>query len=367
MIDQRFENIENFLQNIIEANIESKQNLIDIYTYLTYNYKDISLELKNYILDFISKNKDNYAKKGKKNIEEGEEEEEEEEEESEKSENHLDKEIKDRNNVIPIYYCKDCKKYICNKCHLESFNNHKIIYLNKDKEDIEFIGLCKENNHFNKLEYFCKTHNQLCCSSCICKIKSKGNGKHRDCEVCSIKKIKNIKKNKLIENIKYLENLSNNIQNYINELKNLFEKINAQKDELKINIQKIFTNLRNEVNNREDFILQEIDKQFDNLFLKEDLIKKSEKLPKKINALLEMGKTNDNDWKDKNKLNSLINYCIQIENNIRDIYVINDNIEKCKLNNEKEVKFSFDDKFLEKIRGFGNIYIISNKKNEIKN
>ena len=45
------------------------------------------------------------------------------------------------------------------------------------------------------------------------------------------------KKNKLSENIKYLEELSNSLQQTINELKNIFEKINENKKELKLKIQ----------------------------------------------------------------------------------------------------------------------------------
>ena len=49
-------------------------------------------------------------------------------------------------------------------------------------------------NHPNKLEYFCKTHNKLCCTNCIVNIRGKGNGKHKDCNICFIENIKNEKK-----------------------------------------------------------------------------------------------------------------------------------------------------------------------------
>ena len=79
----------------------------------------------------------------------------------------------------------------------------------------------KHNNY--KLEYFCKNHNQLCCAACLCKIKGNGNGKHKDCNVCYIKKIKGEKKNKLNENILYLENLSKTVEQTTNELKKILE------------------------------------------------------------------------------------------------------------------------------------------------
>ena len=52
--------------------------------------------------------------------------------------------------------------------------------------------------------------------------------------------------------MKLLEELSNNINESINKIKIIYEKINKEKEELKLKIQKIFTNIRNEINNRED-------------------------------------------------------------------------------------------------------------------
>ena len=53
------------------------------------------------------------------------------------------------------------------------------LYLKHHKYPL--IGLCKEENHSNILEYFCKSHNVLCCAACINKIKGKGNGQHSYC------------------------------------------------------------------------------------------------------------------------------------------------------------------------------------------
>ena len=74
-----------------------------------------------------------------------------------------------------------------------------------------FTILCKEKNHNNILDFYCKSHNKLCCAACLCKIKIKGNGTNKDCDVCSIKKIAKKKKKQLIKNIKYLEELSKTI------------------------------------------------------------------------------------------------------------------------------------------------------------
>ncbi len=78
-----------------------------------------------------------------------------------------------------------------------------IIFLNlKKNKDIAniFTGFCKEKNHQVELKYFCKTHNKLCWAECIAKIKTNYSGKHINCDICIIEKVKNDKKNKLKKN-----------------------------------------------------------------------------------------------------------------------------------------------------------------------
>ena len=98
-------------------------------------------------------------------------------------------------------------------------------------------------NHLEILKFFCKNHNKLCCASCICKIKNNEYGQHTDCDVCYINDIKNEKKNKLKENIKILEDLSYDINESINKIKILYEKMTEKKEELKLNIQKYILEL----------------------------------------------------------------------------------------------------------------------------
>ena len=153
---------------------------------------------------------------------------------------------KNHEEIDAIIYCYECKKYFCNKCnnhHSEMCGDHKIIKLNHSNE--VFIDTCKENNHINKLEFYCQEHNTLCCLACISWIKEKGYGQHSDCDVCLIENIKNEKKNKLKDNINQLEELYNQMEQSIEELKKLYEEINKNKEELKLKIQNIFTKLRN--------------------------------------------------------------------------------------------------------------------------
>ena len=263
--------------------------------------------------------------------------------------------------TLAISFCRRCEIYMCSKCvilHSKLLKNHQTFILDKDFDEI-FTGFCTEEKHQMELEFFCKNHNQLCCAACISKIKKNDIGKHKDCEICIIEDIKEEKINKLKQNINTLEILSKKIEDSINEIKGFFEKINKNKEELKLEIQKLFTKIRNELNNREDQLLLEVDRKYDEIYFNEEIVKKSEKLPIKIKTSLEKGKKLDNLNKD-DKLNLLINECINIENNIKDINAINDNLKKCSNFNNFKVNFLPNNeqeinKFIEIIKNLGRI------------
>ncbi len=121
--------------------------------------------------------------------------------------------LNEHKEINAINYCTKCNIYMCNKClkfHSEIFKNHSLINLEKENGDI-FIDICKEENHQNKLEFFCKTHNTLCCLACISKIKKDKYCQHSNCEVYNIEEIKEEKKSNLKTNIDYLGNLSNDL------------------------------------------------------------------------------------------------------------------------------------------------------------
>ena len=260
-----------------------------------------------------------------------------------------------------ISFCYNCKIYMCNKCektHSELFKNkHQYVNINHKNIDGLFTGLCKEKNHLDELIYFCKDHNILCCAHCITKIKGKENGQHTDCQICFLEDIENDKKNKLIENIKSLEDLSKTLQQTIDDLKKIFNNINEKKETLKMNIQKLFTKLRNVLNDREDKLLLEVDKKYEELYFNEDIIRESEKLPTKIKESLDKGNLINKQW-NNNKLNSSINDCLNIENNIKIINKINDRVKKCN-SIKSEIYFYPKDneinKLLESLQNFGDI------------
>ena len=259
-----------------------------------------------------------------------------------------------------IYYCQECKVYLCISCqklHSGFLINHHQYKLDKDITDL-FTGFCRKENHLDKLEFFCKSHNQLCCSSCIISLKKIGKGQHANCEVCIIEDVKKEKMNKLKDNINSLENIKNSFQDVINELKAKFEKINENKEKLKLNIQKIFTKMRNILNEREDELLLKVDEEYDNLFLKEKNMKEYENLPNKIKKSIEKSKFIENDWNNDNKLSSLINDCINIENCLKDVNLINDKLKNFTSINS-DIDFTPDERsinnILDLIKNFGSI------------
>ena len=125
-----------------------------------------------------------------------------------------------------------------------------IIMIQEKKKRTYLLVFAKENGHSIELKFFCKSHNQLCCVGCISKIKGNGYGQHTDCEVCFIDEITAEKKNNLKDNLKFLENISFSFEKTMKELKEILEKINENKENLKIEISKTFTKLRNSLNER---------------------------------------------------------------------------------------------------------------------
>ena len=270
--------------------------------------------------------------------------------------------------IDAIKYCQECNVYLCIKCdkfHSGLFTNHLPYSIDKDAKDI-FTGLCKIEEHNSKLEFFCKTHNELCCSHCITKIKRKGKGQHTDCNIYNIEEIIEEKEKNLDNNIKSLESLSEVFESSLKELNEIFDKINENKEEIKLNIQKTFTKIRNELNNREEQLLDEVDKQFQKKYLSEDIdiLKEKDKLPNKIKIYIEKGKTAKNEWNNIKNKTSLINDCINIEKMINNINKINQNMNKYKYNNKAIKFFSETDKLLKLINLFGSIRSNENKINQ---
>ena len=282
---------------------------------------------------------------------------------------------KDHENIDAIFYCSTCQIYICNKCenfHSNLFPNHQLFNIEKDKDYHNILKeFCQEKDHRIKYEYFCRTHNSLCCAKCISKLKAKNNGKHHDCDICFIEDIKEEKMNKLNDNIKYLEEISINLNELINNLEQSLENINKNKEELKKRVQQFYTKIRNELNNKEEELLLKIDEIFDKKFANENMIKEYNKLPNKIKSSLEKNKN----IKDESNLISLINQCLTIENNIEEIKIIKEKLDNCNdIKNNLKIYFYPDNeeeinKNIMQIKSYGKIFeeILEFKKSSIIN
>ena len=83
---------------------------------------------------------------------------------------------KKHSEINAITFFQECKIYLCNKCqslHSELFEEHHLYNIDKNIKDI-FTGFCKQQKHNQyELEFFCKTHNELCCMACLCKFNEK--------------------------------------------------------------------------------------------------------------------------------------------------------------------------------------------------
>lgn len=156
-----------------------------------------------------------------------------------------------------------------------------------------------------------------------------------------------------------MEEILPSLEDKIEDLKRIYEKINEKKEDLKLKVQKLFTKIRTKINEREDEIYSKIDNKFDTFFFKEELIQNSEKLSKKINEFLDMARNNDIYLnKDSNKICSLINNCINIENSFKNINEINNIIRRyssINLNVNFIPEESDMSEFYEEINNFGKI------------
>ncbi len=116
-----------------------------------------------------------------------------------------------------------------------------------------------------------------------------------------------------------MEKISKNLGESINTFNNILDKAIKEKENLKLKVQNTFTKIRNEINNKEDNILLNIDKYYDNLYFINDLIKQGEKLPNKVKNTLEKGKILNDESKDNKNLRLFISRCLDMENIIQKI------------------------------------------------
>ena len=249
-------------------------------------------------------------------------------------------------------YCFKCKKFLCETCstsHFDTNPKHNLFSVEKDL-NLNFTGYCTEGNHPNKLDYYCSTHNNLCCAACLCKIKEKGDGQHTECNVCYIEDIKDAKKKMLNNNLKLLKKYSLNMKKMLSDIDNIFERVNPIKEEIIQIIKNIFDNFRKLLNIREKELLDEVESIYGENFFNQKSIKECSKFPTKIKYNMDKGKNVLEIWEDaeKNgKLNLLINDSINIEKSVSEIQNVKDKINS--LNNKSQIQFCVQDDDIEEI------------------
>lgn len=207
-------------------------------------------------------------------------------------------------NQNAIKYCIECNIYLCQECfnlHFQLFIEHHLLDLNEGLTHL-FNGFCKEDGHQKKFEYYCETHNQLCCSSCIEKDKTIESSKHKDCIIHDIYDIKENKKNLLENNMNYIEELSNNINEKLIKINNLYEKLNKNNEEIKVKIINIMTDLIDKVKERQNELLLNLDFIFKHICPSEKELKDFGKLQNTINEIISRKNDINKKYYDSNTL-----------------------------------------------------------------
>ena len=272
--------------------------------------------------------------------------------------------FEEHKDIDAISYCSKCDIYVCDKCKDYHNNlikrNHKLINLFNNENNGEDIEICLEQNHQEKLEYFCRTHNQLCCRACVTKIKGLGNGQHSECDICFIKDISEEKKKILKQNMTHLKNNRASFDSLINKLNEAYKEITDKKENLKIRVQKFFTKIRNEINQREDQLLLIVEQVYEKYFFNKNFSKDIDKIKNKLNLSFNKELNILNEY-DKDEINfiSLINDCLIIEDCIKEINFLKENYEKYENNKTIIIDLKLKEeeiKFLNNIKNLGNIY-----------
>ena len=272
--------------------------------------------------------------------------------------------FEEHKDIDAVSYCSKCDIYSCEKCkdyHNNLINkNHNQINLNNKENNGENAEICFELNHQEKLEYFCRTHNKLCCRACVTKIKGLGNGQHSDCDICFIEDISNERKKLLKQNIIYLQNNRNSFDSLINKIKEAYKELSDRKELLKIKIQKLFTKIRNDINKREDQLLSLVEQVYEKYFFNKNINKEIDKIENKLNISFNKGIIILNEYNnDEINFISLVNDCIIIEDCIKEINFLKENYERFEKNKKLIIDLKLKEeeiKFLNNIKSLGIIY-----------
>ena len=153
-------------------------------------------------------------------------------------------------------------------------------------------------------------------------------------------------------------------------MENISNKINEEKERIKIKIQKIFTEIGNAVDDREDELFVEIDKRFDEICFNESIINDNKILENEMKEYLKKIRNDELNFNDteinkfNNELDLLKNKSEIMEKKIKELSILR-NKGNIKINIEFKPGPGGVDSILKKIRNCGDIYI--NENNGFKN
>ena len=144
-------------------------------------------------------------------------------------------------------------------------------------------------------------------------------------------------------------------------MKKINKNLKEEKTKLKAKIMNVMTNIRNKLNEREDELLSLVEATFLDFIPSDSLLKEYEKLPKKINNLLDKKNVINKKLDDSFLLNFYLNDCLNIEKDFEKIKEIDDSIKKFNKNSENKLYFFPENeneinKIYDNIKSFGKIY-----------
>ena len=158
----------------------------------------------------------------------------------------------------------------------------------------------------------------------------------------------------------HLKNNRASFDSLINKLNEAYKEITDKKENLKIRVQKFFTKIRNEINQREDQLLLIVEQVYEKYFFNKNFSKDIDKIKNKLNLSFNKELNILNEY-DKDEINfiSLINDCLIIEDCIKEINFLKENYEKYENNKTIIIDLKLKEeeiKFLNNIKNLGNIY-----------
>lgn len=262
-------------------------------------------------------------------------------------------------NVDSTVFCKECQKYFCYECekyHSIMTRNH---HLSKTIKNVQiFPDICEE--HLLKLDFYCNTHNKLVCAACISTQKELNYGSHNNCDVKILVKIAKEKKNQLNEILEQLENGSKNIEEIIHTIKLLLKESNVKKEQLKSQIEKLFTKIISEIHNRKKKLMEEIDKKFSEKLIPKEISENIDFFSLNLIKSIEYGRQLSTKW-EKDKLSENIQKIIFMENNLKIMNSMQNKLKKFTIS-KSEITYSLgaDYDYLTRIKNFCKINSVGN-------